>query len=149
MISVFVFCVQVALSIVLIVALQSVRLPAGLAGALGLDGGALPPASAATGPAIALVLALGLSSILKSRLLGHLLGATVSGWRWALVWAAVAACIVGAGVTRTPEWIELLLGVPLILTVFGYVIWTQGFTEEDRTLFRRVEKTSAGSAASP
>jgi hypothetical protein len=128
----------------LILALQKVQLPPAIALWLGLPGGTLPPAAAATGPAIALALALGLSSILKSRLLARLLGAPVSGWRWALVWAAVAATIVGAGVTRTPEWMELLLGVPLILAVFGYVIWKRGFTEDDRTLFRRTQSAAAG-----
>ena len=34
---------------------------------------------------------LGLSSVVKSRFLARLLGAPVSGWRWALVWAATAA----------------------------------------------------------
>ncbi|HZF43486.1 MAG TPA: oligosaccharide flippase family protein [Sphingomonadaceae bacterium] len=144
MISVIVFGVQVALSVLFIVVLQQVQVPPAVAERLGLAGGTLPPAWAATGPAIALVLALGLSSILKSRLLARLLGAPVSGWRWALVWAAVAATVVGAGVTRTPEWMELLLGVPLILAVFGYVIWKRGFTEDDRALFRRTQ-----SAASP
>lgn len=97
----------------------------------------LPPVWAATGPAIALALALGLSSIVKSRLLSGLLGAPVSGWRWALVWAAAAAAIVGTGATYLPEWMELVVGMPLVLAVFGYVVWHRGFTEEDRTLFRR------------
>ena len=49
----------------------------------------------ATGPAIALLLALGFAAIAKSRLLPLILGAPVSGWRWPLVWAAAAAAIVG------------------------------------------------------
>ena len=146
MISTFVLGVQVALTVLAILALQSIRLPAPVAESLGFTGTSLPPVWAATGPAIALAAAMGLSSILKSRLLSRLLGAPVSGWRWALVWAAVAATIVGAGATRTPEWMELLLGVPLILAVFGYVVWTQGFTEEDRTLFRRTQRAATGPA---
>ena len=55
----------------------------------------------------------------------------------ALVWAAVAASIAGMGATFLPEWMELLLGVPLVLATFFWVIWNRGFTEDDRTLFRR------------
>ena len=79
-----------------------------------------------------------------------LLGAPVSGWRWALVWAAVAATLVGVGATYLPEWMELLFGVPLVLAAFFYVVWNQGFTEDDRALFRRsrAATVSAGNAAS-
>ena len=94
----------------------------------------------AAGAAIALTLALGLASILKANLLSRLLGAPVQGWRWPLVWAAAAAILVGYGFTALPrafEWAELALGIPLILFTFGIVIWTRGFTSEDRALFRR------------
>jgi O-antigen/teichoic acid export membrane protein len=103
---------------------------------------------AATGPAIALCLALGLASIAKARLLSHLLGAPVSGWRWALVWAAAAATVVGYVATLIPEWGELILGIPLILFAFGIVIWRRGFTHEDRLLFRR-QKTPEGATLPP
>jgi hypothetical protein len=83
-----------------------------------------------------LCLALGLASIAKARLLSHLLGAPVSGWRWALVWAAAAATVVGYVATLIPEWGELILGIPLILFAFGIVIWRRGFTDDDRKLFR-------------
>lgn len=98
----------------------------------------------AAGPAIALCLALGMASILKARLLSHLLGAPVSGWRWALIWAAAAATAVGYFATMIPEWGELIFGIPLILLTFGAVIWRRGFTHEDRVLFRR---TPAGEHA--
>jgi O-antigen/teichoic acid export membrane protein len=94
---------------------------------------------AAAGPAIALMLALGFASIAKSRLLSRLLGAPVSGWRWSLVWASVAAGFVGWLFTRLPhrfEWAELMFGVPLILATYGVIIWYKGFGEEDRELFR-------------
>ena len=90
----------------------------------------------AAGPAIALALALGIASVMKARLLSRLLGAPVSGWRWPLVWAAIAAGVVGAFVVRLPEWAELSVGIPAILLTFGLVIWRFGFTGEDRTLFR-------------
>jgi hypothetical protein len=90
----------------------------------------------AAGPALALALALGISSILKARLLAQLLGASVSGWRWPLIWAGAVAGVVGYGATKLPEWLELSLGIPAILLSFGVVIWKFGFTSADRTLFR-------------
>ena len=98
-----------------------------------------PPVRVATGPAVALLLGLGFAAIVKSRLLGHLLEAKVSGWRWALVWASAAAAVVGWLFTLLPpqfEWLELLAGIPAILITFGLVIWTRGFGPEDRELFR-------------
>jgi O-antigen/teichoic acid export membrane protein len=97
----------------------------------------LPKTGQAAGPAIALCIALGLASIAKARLLSHLLGAPVSGWRWALVWAAAFATIIGYLATLVPEWGELIFGIPAILVSFGYVIWRRGFTHADRVLFRR------------
>ena len=91
---------------------------------------------AATGPAIALMLALGVASIVKARLLGRLLGAPVSGWRWTLVWAAAAAAVVGYLATLVPEWGELIVGIPAVLVTFFVIIWYRGFTDEDRMLFR-------------
>ena len=88
------------------------------------------------GAAGALALALGLSSILKARLLKHLLGESVVGWRWSLGWAAAAALIVGLGVMLLPDWFQLTIGAPLILIAFGVMVWTRGFTAEDRVLFR-------------
>jgi hypothetical protein len=90
----------------------------------------------ATGPAVALVLALGFASIAKSRLLSKILGQPVSGWRWPLIWAAAAAMVVGQIAIRLPEWAELLFGIPAILGAFGAVLWLKGFGPEDRELFR-------------
>ena len=93
----------------------------------------------ATGPALALMLSLGLASIAKSRLLGTILGAPVSGWRWSLVWASAAAIAVGWLFTLLPpylEWLELVGGIPAILAAFGAVLWLKGFGHEDRELFR-------------
>jgi len=87
-------------------------------------------------PAIGLMLALGLSSILKARLLSKLLSAPVSPWRWALVPAAAFAIIVGTVLTKIPEWGELIFGVPLILLSYGVIIWYRGFGPVDRMLFR-------------
>jgi O-antigen/teichoic acid export membrane protein len=96
-----------------------------------------PPAWLAAGAALSLSLALGMASILKARLLCRLLDAPVQGWRWSLIWAAAAAAITGFLATQLPEWLELLLGCPAILVVFGLVVWYRGFTQEDRALFRK------------
>jgi O-antigen/teichoic acid export membrane protein len=94
----------------------------------------------AAGAAVALILALGLASVLKANLLGRLLGAPVQGWRWSLIWAASAAILVGYGLTRLPpdfEWAEIVFGIPIILFTFGLIVWLRGFTPEDRALFRK------------
>jgi O-antigen/teichoic acid export membrane protein len=90
----------------------------------------------ATGPALGLMLSLGFAAIVKSRLLGSILGHPVSGWRWPLIWAAAAAMVVGQLIIRLPEWAELLFGIPAILAAFGAVLWFKGFGPEDRELFR-------------
>jgi hypothetical protein len=90
----------------------------------------------AAGPAIALLLALAMAAIAKARLLSHLLKAPVSGWRWELVWAAVAAAAAGQLAILLPEWLELSVGIPAILLAFGAVLWWRGFTPEDRELFK-------------
>ncbi len=95
-----------------------------------------PTAWQATGPAVALMIALGFAAIAKSRLLSRLLGAPVSGWRWPLIWAAIAAVIVGEIFLLLPEWAELLFGIPAIMLAFGAVLWTRGFGPEDRELFK-------------
>ena len=123
-VSLAMIALQVVLSIGLILAMQR-------------EGWA--PMVVATGPAMALLLALGFASIVKARLLHKLLEARVSGWRWALVWASAAAVAVGWLFTLLPpslEWLELLGGIPAILLAFGFVIWTRGFGPEDRELFR-------------
>lgn len=94
----------------------------------------------ATAPALALCVALACCSIVKARLLSSLLAAPVSAWRWALVWAAAAASLVGAAFVALPprfEWIELAFGVPAILGIYGFVIWRRGFGADDRALFRK------------
>ena len=68
----------------------------------------------------------------------HILHQSVNNWRWALVWAAAPAVIVGWIATHyTPEWAQLAFGIPAILLVYGWMIWHRGFGPEDRVLFRR------------
>jgi O-antigen/teichoic acid export membrane protein len=97
----------------------------------------LPQAWQATGPAIALCAALAFASIAKTRLLGNELAAPVSGWRWDLAWATAAGVVVGAaGKYLLPESLQLVVVLPAILVAFFAVLWTKGFTAEDRELFR-------------
>jgi O-antigen/teichoic acid export membrane protein len=91
----------------------------------------------AAGAALALCIALGVSSLTKAILLKTLLKAPVTNWRWALVYAAAPAVVVGFAAARLPEWAELLFGGPAILAVYAYVIWKRGFGPEDRVLFRK------------
>jgi O-antigen/teichoic acid export membrane protein len=121
------------------ISLAMLALEAGLAAALILimrkEG--FPPAWQATGPAIALCVALAFASITKSWLLKRQLGAPVSGWRWDLAWATASGAVVGAGVRYLlPEALQLFVGLPLILAAFFSVLWVKGFGPEDRELFR-------------
>ncbi|HET6943098.1 MAG TPA: oligosaccharide flippase family protein [Sphingomicrobium sp.] len=122
----------------MLISIAMLALEAGLAIALILAMRAfqLPVMFQATGPAIALLLALGFAAVAKSRLLYGILGARVNGWRWPLIWAAAAGTVVGWLATFLPEWAELLFGIPGILVAFGAVLWTKGFKSEDRELFR-------------
>ncbi len=123
----------------MIISLIMLAVEAGLAAALILimKGEGLPLAFQATGPAIALCVALGFASIVKSRLLAKKLGAPVSGWRWSVWWAAAAAVVVGVPVRLfLPETLQLIIGIPAILAAFGAVLWTKGFGPEDRELFK-------------
>ncbi len=85
----------------------------------------------------ALMIALAMSSLVKALLLKHLLKAPVSNWRWALVYAAAPAVVVGYVFTWLPEWVELVFGVPAILGTYALVIWRRGFDDGDKVLFRK------------
>lgn len=88
--------------------------------------------------AAALMLSLGMASVVKAWILSRILGEPINSWRWPLVWAAAPATLVGWAATQfLPEWAELAFGIPAILFVYGYVIWHKGFGPEDRVLFRR------------
>jgi len=91
----------------------------------------------AGGAAMALMIALGVSSLIKALLLKQLLKAPVGNLRMALVWATAAAVLVGQLAILLPEWAELLVGIPAIVGVYGWVIWTRGFGPEDRVLFTK------------
>jgi hypothetical protein len=125
--------------VALIFILREVRAPELVVRMFELPTNRLPEKFVAAAPAIALLLALGMASILKARLLCRILEAPVQGWRMPLIWAAAAAASAGYFVTWLPpslEFVELVLGIPLILSVFGIILWRFGFTHEDRVLFR-------------
>lgn len=98
-----------------------------------------PPLYKAAAAAAALLVALAFSSVAKALLLRGILGRPINNWRWALIWAAAPAILVGWGTTRLPEWAGLIFGIPAILLAYGLVIWRRGFGPEDRVLFRRVK----------
>jgi O-antigen/teichoic acid export membrane protein len=101
----------------------------------------LSPNLVAMGPAAALAISLGASALAKSILVSRLLETRVSIWRWPLLLAAAVAAGLGGIATATPEWSELLIGVPGMLIVYGWIIWRFAFEEDDRALFRRTAIT--------
>ncbi len=97
----------------------------------------------AAGVAVALMVALGAGSVVKTWFLKRLLGTSVSPFRWPLVWAALAAIVVGWAFTTLPqrlEWAELLFGVPAIIATYCLILWKFAFRDEDRALFRKMPK---------
>ena len=129
MISATVLAFQIALSFGLIFAMR---------------GAGWPVAYQAAGVAVALMVALAAGSLVKASFLSRLLGASVNPLRWPLVWAALAAIVVGWGFTELPkrlEWAELSIGIPAIVGVYGYVLWRWAFKDEDRALFRKGESS--------
>ena len=98
----------------------------------------------AAAAALALLLSLGVASLAKSRLLSRKLGQPINNWRWGVVWAAAPVVVVGWLATRyLPEWAELAFGVPAMLAVYCWTIWTKGFGPEDRVLFKRQAAASS------
>jgi O-antigen/teichoic acid export membrane protein len=129
MISAAMLCFQVALSFALVFGMRRLGWPA---------------TWAAAGPAIALMTSLAITSLVKARLLRHILAAPVSPLRWPLVWAALAATAVGAAFTALPhrfEWAELLIGEPAIAATYLVILWRYAFGPADRALFGSVPKT--------
>ena len=97
----------------------------------------LPELYYAAGAACALMLSLAAASVVKAVLLSRILQESVNNWRWALIWAAAPAVLVGWVAIQLPEWAELAFGIPAILIVYGLVIWHRGFGPDDRVLFRK------------
>ena len=132
----------------LLISLATLALQAGLSVAFILIARAMgwPPIYYATAVALALMLALGFASVVKARLLSRILDAPVNSLRWALVWATAGAAVLGWGATKLPEWAELLIGVPVILGIYSWLIWTRGFGPADRALFKKHPEPAATEA---
>lgn len=126
LISLGMLALQAALSLALIFAVDYLPVREGMEGLF-----------KAAAVACALMLALGISSLVKSILLSKLLQAPISILRWPLFVAIATATLLGIGATYLPEWAELILGIPIILGAYGWIIWTKGFGESDRILFRK------------
>ena len=126
----------------MLLSLATIVLQAVLTVALILAGQAmaLPPLYIAALPAVALACAMAAGAIAKGLLLRRLCGAPIRIWRASLVIAGLTGAIVGTAFTMTPpryEWAELVFGVPALLLCYCYVVWTLGFSAEDRALFRK------------
>lgn len=132
LISLAMLALQAVLSVVLLLAVDHLPVREGLKGLV-----------QAAAVACALMLALGISSVVKAVFLSSLLNSPINIWRWPLLWAIIAASMTGIIVVALPpayEWAELALGIPIILGVYSWVIWMRGFGEDDRMLFRRTPK---------
>jgi len=128
MISIVMLGVQIMLSFALIAAMRRAG---------------WPTTWQAAGPAVALMVSVGLTSVIKATLLGHILDAPVSPWRWPLLWAVLAAVAVGGLFTALPhrfEWLELIGGEPAIAATYLFVLWKWAFGPADRALFGKMPK---------
>ncbi len=140
-ISIGVLAFQVTLSFALVLAMRGLDWDASILARLGER-----DAVQAAGVAVAIVIAAALGSVIKTTLLHRLLGVSVNPWRWELVWAALAALIVGVLFTQLPreyEWAELVIGVPAIMATYCFVLWRWAFGPEDRALFHKMPKAEA------
>ena len=102
-----------------------------------------PPNYQAAGPAVALMVTTALTSVIKARLLGRVLGASVSPWRWPLLGAVAAGVGAGSIFTALPprfEWTELVIGEPAIAAAYLLVLWRFASTPADRALFGKAPK---------
>lgn len=125
-ISVGMLLFQIALSFALIYAMHAAGLPVNFQ---------------AAGPAIALMLSLGLTSLIKAAVLRRLLSARVWAWRWTFIGALAAGVAMGTFFTRLPkhlEWLQLLVGEPAIVAAYLFVLLRWSFKSEDRALFKKL-----------
>ncbi|QDZ08982.1 oligosaccharide flippase family protein [Sphingomonas panacisoli] len=125
-ISIFMLGFQIALSFALIHAIRALGYPVNYQ---------------AAGPAIALLLSLTMTSLIKAGVLRRMLGARVLAWRWSFLAAIAASVLVGTFFTWLPkrlEWAELLFGEPALVGAFLFVVWRYAFKPEDRTLFKKL-----------
>jgi O-antigen/teichoic acid export membrane protein len=109
----------------------------------------LPELYQAACPALALAITLGLSSLMKLKMATHRLGAPVKIWRWPLGLALVAGGSAGLLVSKGLFALEFgpgavfAVGTPVVLTVFGWIVWRWCFTPEDRQLLTRTQSSKS------
>jgi len=89
---------------------------------------------AAAGALAAAVLA---QSLVKSWLLRRALGHPVGGWRLSMAAAAVPGFALGWAAQRLPEWVQLGIGMWVVLGVYCALVWWLSFRGSDRMLFQR------------
>ncbi|MES2096633.1 MAG: oligosaccharide flippase family protein [Pseudomonadota bacterium] len=102
----------------------------------------------AAGPAVALMLSLALTSLIKAAVLRRLLRARVSAWRWTFIGALAAGVAMGTFFTRLPrhlEWLQMLVGEPAIVAAYLFVLLRWAFKPADRALFNK----RSGAATEP
>jgi O-antigen/teichoic acid export membrane protein len=105
--------------------------------------GEWPEVWLALGPAAALAISIGTGAVAKAWLAARELGARITIFRWPMLVAAGVAAIIGGIATGTPEWSEILIGIPAMLAVYLWVIWRFAFEPEDRALFARTARDPA------
>ena len=97
----------------------------------------LVPTHAGEGAALALLLSLVTVAIARQIVLGRALGAPVGFWRWSLLGAGAVAFAFGYAARALPEVAEMLVVIPGVLLLFGFIMWRWGFGPDDRALFPR------------
>lgn len=97
----------------------------------------LPELWQAAGAAAALAISLGLSALVKGVMASRALQAPVSIWRWQLLAPIAAASLIGSLTMQLPQTAEVVIGLPLILALFGWVAWRWAFDGEDRAFFSK------------
>ncbi len=102
--------------------------------------GEWPEVWLALGPAAALAISIGLGAMAKAWLAARVLGSPIAIFRWPMLLAAAVAAGVGGIATGTPEWSEILIGIPAMLAIYSWIIWRFAFEPEDRALFARTAR---------
>ncbi|EMD84062.1 membrane protein [Pacificimonas flava] len=93
------------------------------------------------GAALALALAALLASVLKVALMHRLIPDPVSGWRWVFLPVTVATSAAGfASMTFLPPFWQLTVGLPVLLTIYGSLMWFFAFKGPDRLLFSKLSE---------
>jgi len=100
----------------------------------------LPEGYVAAVPAFALAVALTCGAVVKSWLLSSLLGTRIAIWRGSLLICGLAVGLAGLAFTLLPprfEWVELVVGIPVMLVAYCLLMWKVAFRAGDREIFRK------------